>query len=64
LAQEYVGKNLSDDKDMSVGNNITLPTNSLSVDLCLPVKVIADRTFADTHYLSAKLFTDGLCDAI
>jgi hypothetical protein len=42
----------------------TLPTDSLSVDLCLSVKDIVDRAFVDTHYLSAKHFTDGLCDVI
>jgi hypothetical protein len=42
----------------------TLPIDSLSVDICLPVKVIADRAFADTHYVSAKHFTDRLCDVI
>jgi hypothetical protein len=36
----------------------------MSVHLWLPVKIIADRTFADTHYLSLKLFTDRLYDAI
>jgi hypothetical protein len=36
----------------------------MSVHLCLPVKIIADRTFADTHYLLPKLFIDRLYDAI
>jgi hypothetical protein len=42
----------------------TLPTDSMSGHLCMPVKLIADRTFADTHYLSSKLFTDRLGDVI